>query len=59
MGRALMDAVVARAKLEDCCKVTLECLHDNVPARSLYTSSGFSSDMAFMEKRLDDTKYHG
>ena len=49
---------MARARLEGCCKVTLECLHDNAPARSLYDSSGFKSDMSFMELKLDNTKYH-
>jgi len=58
LGRALLQAVVAQAKEEGCCKVTLECLHDNTLARSLYDSLGFASNMAFMELKLDSTKYH-
>ncbi len=40
IGKALIDAVYAKAKELDCCKVTLEVLENN-PARRLYEREGF------------------
>jgi ribosomal protein S18 acetylase RimI-like enzyme len=40
-GRALLAAAEALARAEDCCKVTLEVLQDNAPARQLYSRLGF------------------
>lgn len=42
VGRALLDAVEARARQRGCCKLTLEVLDDNAPARRLYERCGFS-----------------
>jgi ribosomal protein S18 acetylase RimI-like enzyme len=41
VGRALLDAVGARAKELGCCKVTLEVREDNATARRLYARAGF------------------
>lgn len=40
VGKALIKAVVTKAKELDCCKVTLEVLENN-PARRLYEREGF------------------
>lgn len=42
VGRALMAQVVALAESLQCCKVTLEVLEGNAPARALYLASGFA-----------------
>ena len=40
-GRALLDAVAARARALGCCKVSLEVREDNARARSVYAAAGF------------------
>lgn len=40
-GRALLDAVAARARALGCCKVTLEVREDNARARRVYAHAGF------------------
>jgi GNAT superfamily N-acetyltransferase len=60
VGRRLLEAVEARARSLDCCKLTLEVLARNAPARALYRSFGFASGECapeagvtlFLEKRL-------
>lgn len=42
VGRALLAAVEEQARREGCCKLTLEVLDDNAPARGLYASAGFT-----------------
>lgn len=41
VGRRLMEAVIADARSEGCCKLTLEVRRDNLVARSLYRRMGF------------------
>jgi ribosomal protein S18 acetylase RimI-like enzyme len=41
IGRKLLEAVIDRAKLMDCSKVTLEVREDNTNAMHLYSSLGF------------------
>jgi ribosomal protein S18 acetylase RimI-like enzyme len=41
IGRELLAAVERRARADDCCKITLEVLDDNVGARRLYERIGF------------------
>jgi GNAT superfamily N-acetyltransferase len=60
VGRALLAAVEQHARGEDCCKLTLEVLDDNTPARGLYASVGFTDDvfgsstsMRFLTKTLE------
>ena len=60
VGRELLRAAEAHARRKDCCKLTLEVLDDNVPARALYRSFGFGDVMApgfaatrFLAKSLD------
>jgi ribosomal protein S18 acetylase RimI-like enzyme len=52
VGKALLQAVIDRAKTEGCGKVTLEALTHNTGALALYTGLGFTSQMAFYELRL-------
>lgn len=42
IGRALLAAVEDRATKRGCCKITLEVQDDNIRARGLYESFGFS-----------------
>ena len=42
VGRALLAAVEARAMQLDCCKLTLEVMNDNLPAKRLYADLGFA-----------------
>ena len=42
IGRALLAAVERKARETGCCKLTLEVLENNTPARRLYESRGFS-----------------
>ncbi len=42
VGRALMKQVIALAESLGCCKVTLEVLEGNAPARALYQACGFT-----------------
>lgn len=59
-GRALLEAVAARARSLGCCKVTLEVREDNARARQLYRSAGFDDyspgrqigRTLFLEQRL-------
>ncbi len=41
IGRALFSAIEAEAKARDACKVTLEVLSGNEPAKGLYASLGY------------------
>ncbi|GGD60480.1 GNAT family N-acetyltransferase [Croceicoccus mobilis] len=43
VGRALMRAVEAEAKKRGACKITLEVLGGNEPAKALYAAEGFGS----------------
>jgi len=61
VGRALLAAVEARARARGCCKITLEVLDRNDPARALYASVGFAEVAAgdsactrFLAKPLAD-----
>jgi GNAT superfamily N-acetyltransferase len=42
LGRRLLDAIEARARELDCCKLTLEVQENNHRARGVYTAAGFS-----------------
>ncbi len=42
IGRALLAAVERKARETGCCKLTLEVLENNTPARRLYETCGFS-----------------
>ena len=42
VARRLLDAVERKARALGCCKLTLEVLENNAPARHLYTSAGFA-----------------
>jgi ribosomal protein S18 acetylase RimI-like enzyme len=59
VGRALLEAVEARARDLGCCKLTLEVRQDNARAQSLYKSFGFGHfapgvemPTFFLEKRV-------
>ncbi len=41
IGQALLAAAESSARAEGCCKLTLEVLEDNLPARRLYEHFGF------------------
>ena len=41
VGRALLAGVEQRARARGCCKITLEVLDENAPARQLYARFGF------------------
>lgn len=41
VGRALLDAVAAKARQLGCCKVTLEVQEKNTRARKVYADAGF------------------
>jgi ribosomal protein S18 acetylase RimI-like enzyme len=41
VGRQLLDAVERKARSMNCCKVTLEVLENNRPARQLYSAAGY------------------
>lgn len=43
VGKLLMKKVIEYAKSIDCCKVTLEVLSGNHPAKALYSSVGFKA----------------
>ena len=43
LARRLLDAVERKARALGCCKLTLEVLENNAPARHLYTSAGLYS----------------
>ena len=59
VGRALLSAAESHARQAGCCKLTLEVLDDNHPARGLYERFGFrdvkhgdSGPMRFLSKNL-------
>lgn len=60
LGRRLLEAVEAKARRLDCCKLTLEVQEKNHPALALYQGFGFASGQyqpeaggtLFREKRL-------
>jgi ribosomal protein S18 acetylase RimI-like enzyme len=61
IGQALLTAAEADARAEGCCKLTLEVLEDNHPARRLYERFGFndvrygdSGAMKFLGKPLPE-----
>jgi GNAT superfamily N-acetyltransferase len=43
VGRALLDAVEAESRRRGACKVTLEVLSGNEPAKALYAAVGFAT----------------
>ena len=60
VGRALLEAVEARARSRGCCRLTLEVQEDNRRALALYESFGFadfvvsgSAPTRFLTKSLD------
>ena len=62
VGRALLTGAERDARAEGCCKLTLEVLEDNLPARGLYEAFGFhdvrygdSGAMKFLGKPLRGT----
>jgi GNAT superfamily N-acetyltransferase len=62
-GRALLAAAEARARARGCCKLTLEVLDRNEPARALYAHVGFadaglgeSAFTRFLVKPLEDER---
>ena len=61
IGRALLEAVEARARETGCCKLTLEVHQDNERARALYKSFGFNNyapaarPTLFLIKALEST----
>ena len=60
VGKALLEAVEAEAEKRGACKVTLEVLSGNAPAKALYAATGYatyaldpaSGTAQFWEKRL-------
>lgn len=42
VGRQLLEAVAEKGRALGCCKLTLEVLENNHPARGLYAASGFA-----------------
>jgi ribosomal protein S18 acetylase RimI-like enzyme len=64
IGHALLAAAETQARADDCCKLTLEVLEDNLPARRLYERFGFgdvrygdSGPMKFLGKPLPDASH--
>jgi len=60
VGRELLRAAESHARRKNCCRLTLEVLDDNAPARGLYRSFGFGDVMTpgfaatrFLAKSLD------
>jgi len=61
VGRALLAAAESQARVEGCCRLTLEVQEDNLPARRLYARCGFddvrlgdSGTTRFLGKTLPD-----
>jgi GNAT superfamily N-acetyltransferase len=57
LGRAMVDAAIARARERGCRRVELDVDADNAPARSLYEAMGFSEKNGgarFMQHRIWD-----
>jgi GNAT superfamily N-acetyltransferase len=42
VARALLEATAQRARTLNCCKLTLEVLENNLPARRTYEAAGFT-----------------
>lgn len=67
VGRALLRAVVDKARALGCCRITLEVQERNLPARRLYEAEGFAHSLAstaaggalFFTKFLDAPPYDG
>jgi ribosomal protein S18 acetylase RimI-like enzyme len=53
VARRLLEAVEAKARQLDCCKLTLEVYEDNTAARELYRSYGFVSDPGREPERMN------
>jgi ribosomal protein S18 acetylase RimI-like enzyme len=53
VGRRLLEAVEAKARQLDCCKLTLEVYEDNTAARELYRKFGFVSDLGREPERMN------
>jgi ribosomal protein S18 acetylase RimI-like enzyme len=59
LGRALLDAAIARARERDCRRVELDTAETNEAARALYGAAGFSEEAyeggraLFLRLRLD------
>jgi GNAT superfamily N-acetyltransferase len=53
LGRALCQAVVARARERGCVRIELDVDEDNAPARALYEAVGFAFKAHVMQLRLD------
>ena len=61
VGRALVEAVVERARARGCRRIELDTAEDNAPALALYRSLGFRSGLdepgrlgVFMRRRIDE-----
>ena len=60
VGTALLNAVEDHARRKGCCKLTLEVLDDNTPARAVYQRFGFEDSVIgksaarFLVKPLED-----
>ncbi len=62
ISKLMFDRVEQIARLRGCCKLTLEVLSGNQPARSAYASFGFTNyqldpqlgDALFLQKKLDE-----
>ena len=52
IGRALLEAVEAKARTLGCAKLTLEVVENNTVARRVYQAAGFSQSALFLTKRL-------
>jgi GNAT superfamily N-acetyltransferase len=55
LGRAMLEAVIARARERGCVRVELDVDDDNAPARALYASAGFAEKhggAAYLQLRL-------
>jgi ribosomal protein S18 acetylase RimI-like enzyme len=53
LGRALCDAVVARARERGCVRIELDVDEENVPARALYEAVGFGFKAHVMQMALE------
>jgi ribosomal protein S18 acetylase RimI-like enzyme len=56
LGRAMVEAAVARAKERGCRRIELDVDDENAPARALYESLGFvekNGGNAFMQRRIE------
>jgi ribosomal protein S18 acetylase RimI-like enzyme len=53
VGWRLLEAVEAKARELECCKLTLEVYEDNAAARALYRKFGFVSDPGREHERMN------